>query len=149
MYQTLGFEPLNGGLSCGTKGYNPTSLGELIMVKTCGGAGQRARAPAGSTEAPHRALFERSAEPLRAEPFARRHWAAAVLLLNAFPARESEKLRGSGIGTGLRAELTLLRDVLASDLGNAPRFQALVRESDGRLEGLACGEERYLPPRRV
>ncbi len=153
LYQSLGFGHLNGGLDSGTKGYNSADLGEWIMVRSVGSEGS------------HLSLYGGELDQLRTEPFGRHHWAAAVLLLNAFEhysapsdseasqgegvAAESspvalDKLTSSGLGSGLVAEEVFLADILASDEGTEPRFKVLINPSNGQVQGVAIGDEQYL-----
>eukprot|EP01043_Picozoa_sp_COSAG02_P074467 COSAG02_NODE_14919_length_1224_cov_0.762667_3_plen_182_part_00 len=146
LYQSLGFGHLNGGLDGGTKGYNDADLGEWIMVRSVGGEGSHLR------------LYGGELDQLRTEPFGRRHWAAAVLLLNAFEhysapshskAGEDEGAAApyklaTGLGSGLVAEEVFLKDILASDEGTEPRFKVLVNPSNGQVQGIASGVEQYL-----
>jgi predicted GNAT family N-acyltransferase len=148
LYQSLGFGHLNGGLDGGTRGYNDSDLGEWVMVRSVGGEGS------------HLSLYGGERDQLRVEPFAPHHWAAAVLLLNAFghysapsdskacegegAATAADKLPTSGLGSGLVAEEVFLKDILASDEGDEPRFRVLINPSDGQLQGVAIGGEQYL-----
>lgn len=147
LYQGLGFGHLNGGFDGGTKGYNESDLGEWIMVRSIGDEGS------------HLSLYEGAKlDQLRLEPFARRHWAAATLLLNAFQHSQAgdgddtakectpsgDKLPTSGLGSGLVAEEVFLKDILASDEGTEPRFSVLVNPSSNQVQGVAIGDEQYL-----
>jgi GNAT superfamily N-acetyltransferase len=158
-YQKLGFAHLNGGLDAGTKGYNESDLGEWMMVRSSDGRGGSGGVGA------HLSLYGgETGQQFRVEPLGRQHWAAAVLLLNAFehysaprgeelraegeihaPAAPTEdKLPTSGLGSGLVAEEIFLRDILASDEeGGTSRFRVLVNASNGQLHGVAIGNEKY------
>ena len=137
-YSKLGFSHLNGGLEGETKGYNENDQGEWMMVRT-----------SAETTGTHLSLYDAGLTPgtkYRCAALGREHWAAAVLLLNAFPhysaprgtelrvegeAHEQakpgiDKLPTSGLRDGLNAEDLFLRDILASDGGEASKFRVLL-----------------------
>merc|ERR1712048_1189015 len=107
IYADHGFRGLNGGLNQGVQGYNPNDEGEWIMVRDA----ERMDSSVSLMEGNMR--FDEADYVLPGdilvEPLGRRHWGAAVLLLNMLPG--AMKLRAFGIDDGLIAELRLAQAI--------------------------------------
>jgi len=111
IYFSCGFHGLNGGLSQAAKGYNDNDEGEWIMVR------DSKRVPSLGPMLEVNEPFDIGAYLLpgsvMAESLGRRHWGAAVLLLNVAPG--ARKLGLFGIDDGLNAELRLAQAVRDGD----------------------------------